>query len=428
MRNKAFLLSLGMTGILALALVTRSSDILLIDVFFVLYLLVGALRLPAREDIRLTAERTVVRETGPDVSRAAVTVTVSNRGKKSVCLNLCDRKHESVEIVEGSGRLCARLAPGGRARLEYVIQARRGGVAWATLPVTVTDPSGCFGWTLELEARAEVLFHPRYARWRAFPTYPRRMISSPGLIPTRRSGHSTDFFGIREYVPGDPVRKLDWKSTARHPHKYFVREFEQENNAEMGLIVDGRRAMDARTGGRSVFEREVELAASLADMLIRRGNRVGLSMAGGNRVNVPPGYGKRQLRKILDGLARANPHDGDDSSLLHTLPIRQYSYKAQLFFISPFDYDDLSYYRDLRSRGMQVVLVSPDCLFSARVDGPSAAVRDLSLTFSRLERSFNLHLVNRLGVPVIDWNPAEPVFPLLCTALRNAGRIRKAFP
>jgi len=49
-----------------------------------------------------------------------------------------------------------------------------------------------------------------------------------GSIPARLGGSGTDFFGVREYHPGDSLRSLDWRLTARHPRQFFTKEFEQE--------------------------------------------------------------------------------------------------------------------------------------------------------------------------------------------------------
>jgi len=72
------------------------------------------------------------------------------------------------------------------------------------------------------------------------------------------------------------LRWLDWRLTARHPGQLFSKEFEQEEIAEIGLILDGRHRAETKIGDESLFEYSLNATASLAEMFIRQGHRVSL--------------------------------------------------------------------------------------------------------------------------------------------------------
>ena len=63
-----------------------------------------------------------------------------------------------------------------------------------------------------------------------------------------------EFFGIREYEPGDEMRWVNAKITARHTQKVFVNQFEQERAADIGLILDVRKQSDIHVGNDALFE------------------------------------------------------------------------------------------------------------------------------------------------------------------------------
>ncbi len=425
MQKKGFCLSLAIIGIFILALLTRSSEILLINIFFMLYLIAGILRTPLKDEIKLSAVRTVKRLNNKDSLLVEVCIKIKNNGNKNICFLVKDLIHENMKIIEGNPHLYTLLAPKREVELRYLFHAVRGCFQWSSTEVFAMDPFGCIQQNILIEAKADFILHPQYKKFKLFKSYPWKTVSSPGIVSTCRSGSSTDFFGIREYHPGDSIRKLDWKMTAKHPHKYFIREFEQESNSEIDIIVDGRKNMDIQIRDKRLFELEINLAASLAEMFLTQGNRVGLSVAGENQETILPGYGKRQLQKILNGLAKAKTGNDGSNDVIYSLPIRQYSAKAQLFFLSPYDYNDLSYYRMLRSRGFQIVLISPDSIKFMLSNNNSIKDNDTALRICKLERRINLNQVSQFAIPVVDWDIKEEIQPLLKKVLRNAGRIRR---
>ncbi|MBN1266905.1 MAG: DUF58 domain-containing protein [Anaerolineales bacterium] len=77
---------------------------------------------------------------------------------------------------------------------------------------------------------------------------------------------------MREYHPGDSLHTLDWRMTARHPHRFFTKEFEKEEIAEIGLILDARQRTNVQIGNESLFDHSVQAAASLSEMFLHQGH------------------------------------------------------------------------------------------------------------------------------------------------------------
>ena len=316
----------------------------------------------------------------------------------------------------------ADLESGEETILTYTFQAARGGFKWNTIHAAVSDPFGLFEIELDLPAEAEVLIQPRVKKFRSFPLRPAHTLHSPGSIPARMGGTGTDFWGVREYHAGDPLRRLDWRRVARHPRQIFTKEFEQEEIADIGLILDARQRSDFRCGDDSLFEHALRATSSLAELFLRRGNRVSLLMPGDQMTMVYPGYGKVQLNRIMHSLARARPGSNNQLSLDH-VPLRVFGSRALIVIVSPLTSSDLPVFPRLRARGNQVLLISPDWISFRRSSSPPDPAGRLAVRIARIERRLELRSIAQLGVRIIDWQVHQPLPPLVRDAL-GAARAR----
>jgi uncharacterized protein (DUF58 family) len=138
------------------------------------------------------------------------------------------------------------------------VQKRR--YAWESIHAWVSDPFALASAKITLPAQAEYSVQPRRDNFRRLPVRPYHTLHSPGSVPARRAGTGTDFWGVRLYHPGDSLRWLDWRLTARHPGQLFTKEFEQEEVADIGLILDARQQMTCVV--KTAFQHSVRAAAS----------------------------------------------------------------------------------------------------------------------------------------------------------------------
>lgn len=119
-------------------------------------------------------------------------------------------------------------------------------------------------------------------------------------------GFGLDFADLREYLPGDDVRHMDWNVTARlgTPH---VREFQEDRQVDAWFLVDLSGSVDFGSTGRRKRELAIELVGVLARLLVRSGNRCGAILyrgsGAGERV-VPAGASRRHVLHLLDRMLR----------------------------------------------------------------------------------------------------------------------------
>ena len=120
------------------------------------------------------------------------------------------------------------------------------------------------------------------------------------------------FVGLRDYLPSDPLKRIDWKATARHS-KLESRIFEPAATRYMLIALNARTGDAAWQGSnRRLFERAVTVAASIAEYAQREDYTFGLvsnavASYSSKWMSVPPGSGSLQLEATLESLAMAGP-------------------------------------------------------------------------------------------------------------------------
>jgi uncharacterized protein (DUF58 family) len=420
MNGRGIAVCLIAAGLLLLSLASRNATLALAAVPFIAYLAMGMLGAPG--SVRgLRAVRRV--ETALDGESAVVSVAVDliNEGGSNLYLCVEDSIPGGARALTGSPTRLARLGPGESTRLAYAFTAARGIYRWTSLNAKLIDPLWLSGEAHRLPAPGEAAIRPKARRFRPFSPSMERTLGSPGSIAGARAGNGTDFWGIREYRPGDQMRRLDWKRSARFPGRLFTRENEQEDIADFALIVDARAQAAYRSVGRALGEIAIDAAASLAELLLRGGNRVGMALCGESMDVVYPGYGKPQLQRILRALAEID-FDGQGSfASFDMTPLQTFSPRALLIVLSPIADGVSPLFRRLRAGGNLALLVSPDAIDYTKTEA-EAEVQDkagsLAYRVARAQRLIWLREIARLGIRVVDWKVDTPLAPLVRNALR----------
>ena len=424
MNNKTLLVGLILFGLFIVALITRNGDIAWMMLPFLAYLMVGILQTPPLEKLCFSAERKLEQTRSNGIVSVDVSLSVQNKASETVHLFINEIVQEGVKITDGEPSCLATLLPGESTELKYTFTAPRGNFSWKSIRTVVSDPLGLIETEMLLPANATIQIRPQIKKFKAIPLRPYNTLHSPGSIPARLGGSGTDFFGVREYHPGDPLRSLDWRLTARHPRKFFTKEFEQEEIAEIGLILDARQSTDLRIGEESLFEYAVGATASMAEMFLHQGDRVSLLIFGGTMSSAFPGYGKTQLHRIMGCLSKAKVEtENRVSAHLDFLPIRMFPSHALIIIISSLTSADRSLFQRLRAYGYQALLVCPDPIDFAYPTLAQDSINRLAIRAARLERRLQLNDIAQLRIPVIDWRVRQPLFPLVRNALtRSRGQ------
>jgi uncharacterized protein (DUF58 family) len=149
----------------------------------------------------------------------------------------------------------------------------------------------------------------------------------------RRAGVGLQHLDHRDYVPGDEVRHIDWRQTARR-QRPIVRQFEAETSGDWFLMLDASSSM--AVGDTAKWQAAVRATAAIAFALLEIGHRVALiAFASDVIAEVPPGRGSRHFPSVVRGLRSLRPADTGARSNLAAC-VRRLFGTASAFVISDF--------------------------------------------------------------------------------------------
>lgn len=405
MRRLLFL-SLLVYGLIIAGLTSLQGGVVALAIPLAVYLFAALIYSP--EKPRLVITRTLSASTVNHDTPAVVTLTVVNQGARLEEVLIEDAVPAGLTITDGEPWLQTALPAGSTVEFSYTVQGKRGNYPFRYLHVTANEQLGLFrqrGW---LEVPGNLMVFPEPLRLEHLDIRPLRTRGYAGPIPSRLAGSGIDFFGVREYQMGDPLRWINWRATARHQNALFTNEFEMERIADVGLILDARQHNNVFVDHDSLFEHAIEATAGLAETFLNDGNRVGLLVYGRGLEMTYPGYGKVQRERIMHALAHARTGDSLVFESMDYLPVRFFPAKSQIVLVSPLREDDLAILTRLRARGYQILVVSPNPVaFEAQQFARDVAA-DFALRITRVERELMLRRLRRVGVQVVDWQVDQP--------------------
>lgn len=417
---KARLEFLVLVVLMLLGLALRHPGLLLLAIPVAWHLTLGFALVPLNPERSLRVQRTVrpVRLVEGGIVRVAI--EVKNLGKSKLNIHVCDGPYPGFSGARGQWHKTALLPPGESLSLSYEVCPARGIYSLRAVSVEVRDPLGLAPRRLDLPCPAEVLVLPRYEDLSRMELAARRTLAMPGTVRARRGGVGLEFYGVREYRPGESIRRLAWKALARRDELVIV-EFEEERVAEVAVVLDVR-ARAYWTTSPELFPWAVRAAAALSQYHLGQGHRVALLKYGAYLDWVFPGYGRRHGERILRELARAELGESEIFADLDHLPTRLLPPGSLLLLVSPLLFGDEETLGKLVARGYHVVVVIPDPS-SVGLGGVERTPEvELAQKIMALERGILLRRLRRSGVAVVVWDVSRPLSPLV-RKLRGSVRV-----
>lgn len=204
------------------------------------------------------------------------------------------------------------IGPGASTTVTLSLKPRRRGrIELAGLKLSREEPLGLARGLTRLPLAGSVIALPRRYRLPAIALPGRRRFQPGGVTLAVTVGDSTEFIGLREYQPGDPLHKIDWKSTARAGIP-IVREYQDEFYERHALILDTSSARGEDAG----FEEAVAVAASFVYAIDTRECLLDLLFVGGEVRTYTAGRGQLHIEHMLEVLAGVAPSRPQDFSAL----------------------------------------------------------------------------------------------------------------
>jgi len=403
--QRFILLSTIVYGLLLTGLITLRGEFIALAIPFVLHLLYSFYTSPETPNLHI--ERNLSNERVVPDSDVVVTLRITNKGNDIEELYLEDKLSANLSIRFGSNRGLIRLPKNTSHTLMYTLAGPRGAYNFESISIEARDMLGLIRHKKTFSAHGQLFVFPEVRRLKSVTIRPQKTRVYAGQIPARAGGSGTEFFGVREYQVGDSPRAINWLASARHAEALYANEFQQERVADIGIVLDARERANLFQDKYSIFEHSVSAAAAISDAFISQGNRVGLLVYGSYLSWTLPGYGKIQREKIMQSLARAVPGVSSVFEGLEHLSSRMFPSQSQIVLVSSLVHDDLNVMVQLRARGYQVMVVSPDPIKFECNFLPASKDVEIASRIIRMERDLLIKRLERAGIQVIEWDVSK---------------------
>jgi uncharacterized protein (DUF58 family) len=225
-----------------------------------------------------------------------------------------------------------------------------------------------------------------------------RLPSRLGEHPARATGEGGEFAGVREFVPGDRQRRINWPATTRHGTLHLT-TFAAERTQNIVVIAD--ETTDVGVAGMTSLDLVLRGAAGAVTRYLAARDRVGLVIFAGHLSWLAPGQGQRHYQRLLD-LMMATPGGWERAGGLTRLPRAALPPGALIIAFSPLlDPRLIEALRDVRERGFSVLVVD---VLNAEPAHDGSRLSSLTSRVWRLEQQAIRFSLTEIGVPVVHWD------------------------
>lgn len=253
-----------------------------------------------------------------------IEVTLYNDGLDTVHARLRDEPPPTFETVNNERHLT--VAPGKEQEFAYNLTPfERGGDYFRGTFLRIECPLGLVWKEAKLPTEQPVRVYPNVLALREFDLLKQKgRLRELGIRRSRQRGLGTEFESLREYGEGDDYRKIDWKASARRG-KFIVRQFEQERNQCVLIVIDVGRHMLAEVNGVRKLDRALDACLMLTHAAVVAGDLVGLLVYSDRIVRyIPPHKGRAQMGLVIEAIhdLTAEPVESDPLAAMSYLSHR----------------------------------------------------------------------------------------------------------
>jgi uncharacterized protein (DUF58 family) len=407
----------GVWALLALSVVAALASVIpfliglavLAALAFVVLVIVDFVRGPSAAALRVTREPTAyvaLRRT------SHLTYRVENRGALAIRAGVLETPAELLEFA--APEVVGEIPPRAYAELSLAFVPReRGRVRLDALYLWVENAVGLLRRRFVVDAPLEMRIFPDLAAVESRGNLGQRTSAmQAGLRRLRLRGMGSEFESLREYMPGDAFRAVDWKATARRG-RMMVEQHEAERNQQVLIVLDAGRLMLARIGLQRKFDYALTAALSVARVAQQAGDNVGLLAFGVKPLlSLAPRRGMAQMAALTQAAFDLQPRreEPDYETILTGLKQRYSKRSLVVVFTDMFDPAAsaalLAGLSALVPRHLVLCVLMNDAAISEALDVAPRTVRQAYRTSVAMllqdERALAIATLRARGILVVD--------------------------
>ena len=338
----------------------------------------------------------------------SVKFIIKNTGLGIGFVEIYDSLPPQARIIKGSNYTLLYMKPWQEVSFEYSLKLPlRGHYHLGPVKMRVKDAFDLF-----YSERIEESIHS-FSVFPQIEVLEQQVITSrapkllSGAMPLNVIGTGTEFYSLREFVPGDSLRSVNWKALAKKG-KMMVNETVREDVMDVILLVDAREVSAVGGGRDTPLEMSCRAAATYAKQLLDERNNVALMVYGDTIDRIDLDRGEHHLFKILTGLSSAKPQGNLKLEIVMKDLLPHLPSGSPIILFSSLDDDHTisEAFSSTISRGFTITTISPSSLdFEERMK----RIPMEPLLIAKIERDNMISELRSFGLQVGDWKYGDNV-------------------
>ena len=334
-----------------------------------------------------------------------VELTISNNSyRRTQQLEVFDNVPHEMKMRQGINQMRMNLGPGQSARIKYRVRCPlRGHYTLGPISVRYRNAFNLFANESKVQDRTDITVFPQVREIEEALLRSDVPKMYTGATTLKTPGPGMEFYSLREYLPGDAFRSINWKAYAR-TGELMVNEKTRDAVTDVFIILDTRDVSRIGTVLKNPLEMGTIAAASISNYFIRRRDSVALVTYGERMDYLSPETGDNQGYKVLSNLAAVRAKGSMPLQAVTNAMSSRMSRGSPVFIISSLEGDGttLPAIRNLAARGHEVIVLSPSSIDLERL---ISRIPRMSYEVLKLERQNRLTAISGYGAKVIDWMP-----------------------
>jgi len=344
------------------------------------------------KNMDIILERTIDKRRFIEGETATVNIKLDTNGKK--LLKLWERYNENLKIFLGYVE--------NEKTFKYKINVKRDIYIFQDIIVDIKDPFSLFYKRKEFKTMDYILGLPKIEDIRLKMNVKGYKVVS-GAFPSPKMGGGIEFHAIRDYVPGDPFKVINWKSTARSG-KLMSNEYESEKKVDfiivLDTIIEGKKALDYG----------VRAAVSVLFYALKTGIPFGVLVCSDVGYYLRPDYGRTHFFKAVDFLCKTKAKKRVNiAGQVDNYGRRFFPPRAKVIFISPMiDDRALEAVKVLRGYRYEVLVITPSVFSIEFMEMEKTKENELAYKILELNRR-NIMTELKRYANVVNWKAEIPL-------------------
>lgn len=204
-----------------------------------------------------------------------IRMTVSNNFPVSINAEVLDEIPHQFQVRDFS--LILNLRPGEKQSVSYDLRpTERGEYDFGDIRIFCTSLIGFVSRSVTIPQQVTVPVYPSFIQMRKFEMYAiSNRLSDIGVKKIRRIGHTMEFDQIKEYVPGNDIRSINWKATARSGN-LMVNQYQDERSQQVVNMIDMGRVMKMPFNGLKLLDYAINTSLVISNIALLKEDKAGL--------------------------------------------------------------------------------------------------------------------------------------------------------